>query len=73
MVDVMAELREQLADTDAEEIDIRRLMFVRDLRDCADRHSYVTVTMAAPVARMIATDLEELTMLRVVPPTGEDG
>lgn len=50
-----------------------RVRLVQDLRAAADMFSVVQISMAPSAARMIAADLEELTMLRCVPPTGDAG
>jgi hypothetical protein len=73
MADVVAELKWHVDTTEVEDIDAHRLTLVRRLRQTAESYPVVTLQMDAPVARLIAADLEELTMLRVVPPTGETG
>jgi metal-sulfur cluster biosynthetic enzyme len=73
MSDVIAELMGQVVEMEVELIDMRRLDVVRELRANADRHDHVTITLTAPGARLLAADLEELSMLRMVPPTGEAG
>lgn len=54
-------------------VDRRLFPFIQGLRRAADTYDAVFVNMPPAVARLLAADLEELAMLRMVPPTGDAG
>ncbi len=72
-MDVVAELRAQIEELEAEPVDLARLELARELRALADGKTYVILNMQPAFARTLAADLEELSALRIVPPTGDDG
>ncbi len=77
MADVIADLMdgvdEALEYAEEEGHSLGLLDFVVRLRAIAERGGIVTLQMPAPMARLLAAYLEELALLRAVPPTGEEG
>lgn len=63
----------QLDDLEVEEADVTRIRLILSLRHAATASKAVTLVMTPERARELAADLEELTMLHMVPPTGDKG
>lgn len=63
----------QLDDLDVDEVDVLRVRLILSLRHAADCSPVVSLVMSPERARELAADLEELTMLHMVPPTGDKG
>lgn len=72
-MDILAELKAQIEELEVDQIDVARLNLAQQLREMADGKTYVILNMQPAFARLLAADLEELSILRMVPPTGDDG
>jgi hypothetical protein len=73
MADVVAELLDQVIELEVDLVDVQLLRQAQRLRDAAEMYPSVEIHLTPPAARLLAADLEELAMLRMVPPTGDDG
>lgn len=69
----MTQLELQFEPPELSDLDKARLNLIQALRHAADRATVVRLFLPPTAARMLAYDLEELGMLKHVPPTGAKG